>query len=335
MHRIIVKHGKQQLGLTMVELLVALAVGSFLMIGAMQIFSQSRQAFVINESIAGVHDTAQLALDTIENDLRMASNWGRSSRSLAIDGRSVPGNPNPNNLPAPAACGHGWALDITLPVDGANNQYTLPCLPRAAAQANSDVITVRRATVAPVAVDNARLQVQTTRIHGEIFSGAEPPASFSVAINPGTGMPASTTHNLMVTSYYVASDSDLLPGVPTLRRKRLATFNGEPSIIDEEIAPGVENIQIQLGIDVDQDNTVDRYVNPGAGIYDPNDATSFIPGARVITARIWLLVRGVYRENGIVDPRNYAPGDVQLGIFTDDYRRMQVSKTILLRNART
>jgi type IV pilus assembly protein PilW len=329
------KAGKRQSGLTMVELLVGLAVGSFLMVGAMQIFSQSRQAFVINESIAGVHDTAQLALDTIENDLRMASNWGRSSRAVAIDGRSVPGDPNPNNLPAPVACGEAWSLDIALPVDGTNNQYTLPCLPRSGAQANSDIITVRRATVAPVAVDDARLQVQTTRIQGQIFNGSTPPASFSVAVNPSTGLPASTTHNLIVSSYYVAGDSELMPGVPTLRRKRLTTFNGEPSIVDEEIAPGVENIQIQLGIDVDQDNTVDRYVNPGEGIYDPNDATSFIPGARVVTARIWLLVRSAYRENGIVDPKNYSPGDVQLGTFTDDFRRMQVSKTILLRNART
>ena len=42
---------RKQTGLTMVELLVALAIGSFLMIGAVQIYNQSRQAFVINESI--------------------------------------------------------------------------------------------------------------------------------------------------------------------------------------------------------------------------------------------------------------------------------------------
>ena len=102
-------------------------------------------------------------------------------------------------------CGDGWALDLALPVDGENNQYTLPCLPQPAAQANSDIITVRRATVAPVAVDDARLQIQTTRIQGEIFSASAPPPTFSVAINPLTGLPASTTHNLIVNSYYVAS----------------------------------------------------------------------------------------------------------------------------------
>ena len=325
---------RKQIGITLVELMVALAVGSFLMIGAIQIFGQSRQAFVVNESIADVQDTAQFALDTIENELRMANNWGRSSRSQLINGRAVAGDPNPNNLPAPADCGVGWALDLALAVDGANNRYTLPCLPRPAAQANSDVITVRRASVQPVAVDAARLQIQTTRIQGEIFSGSAPPAAFSVAVNPNTGSPASSTHNLVVSSYYVASDSDLTPGVPTLRRKRLATYDGRPSVIDEEIAPGVENIQLQLGIDIDNDNTVDRYVNPGDGIYDPGNTASYIPGARVLTARIWLLVRGIRRENGIVDTRNYTPGDVHLGSYDDDYRRMQVSKTILLRNAR-
>jgi type IV pilus assembly protein PilW len=267
--------------------------------------------------------------------MRMASNWGRSSRALSIEGRSILGNRNPNSLPEPNVCGDGWALDVALAVDGENNQYTLPCLPQPAAQANSDIITVRRATVAPVVVDDTRLQIQTTRIQGEIFSATAPPATFSVAINPITGQPASTTHNLIVNSYYVASDSALVPGVPTLRRKRLTTVGGAPTIVDEEVAPGVENIQIQLGIDVNGDNTVDRYVNPGEGVYDPNDAVNFVPGARVITARIWLVVRGVSPEMGIVDPTDYEPGDVDLGTFSDNFRRMQVSKTILLRNART
>ena len=326
---------KSESGLTMVELLVALAIGSFLMIGAVQIYNQSRQAFVINESIARIQETANFALDTIESDLRMASNWGRTSRALSIEGRSILGDRNPNNLPEPAVCGDGWALDVALAVDGENNQFTLPCLPQPAAQPDSDIITVRRATVAPVAIDDTRLQIQTTRIQGEIFSAKTPPPTFSVSVNPITGQPASTTHNLVVNSYYVASDSALVPGVPTLRRKRLTSVGGAPTIVDEEVAPGVENIQIQLGIDVDADNTVDRYVNPGEGVYDPNDGANFVPGARVITARIWLLVRGVTPENGIVDSTDYEPGDVDLGTFNDPYRRMQISKTILLRNART
>jgi hypothetical protein len=139
---------------------------------------------------------------------------------------------------------------------------------------------------------------------------------------------------LLVNTYYVAADSALIPGVPTLRRKSLLSAGGVPVIVDVEIAPGVESVQIQLGIDTNADNTVDRYVNPGDDVYTPT-AAGYIPGARVMTARVWLVVRGLAPEVGIIDTRNYAPGDVVLGVPTDEYRRMQVSKTILMRNART
>ena len=138
-----------------------------------------------------------------------------------------------------------------------------------------------------------------------------------------------------MTSYYVSPSSTLINGVPTLRRHRLIGGGaGGPRIVDEEVAPGVENLQLQLGVDVDQDNTVDRYVNPGDPIYNPN-AVGYIPGARVITARVWLIVRSVGIEAGIRDSNDYKPGDVGLGVQNDSFRRMQVSKTILLRNART
>jgi type IV pilus assembly protein PilW len=138
----------------------------------------------------------------------------------------------------------------------------------------------------------------------------------------------------MVNSYYVSPTSTLIPGVPTLRRKTLTVRNGAPFIADLEVAPGVENIQLQLGIDVDEDNTVDRYVNPGDDIYNPA-AAGYVPGARVMTARVWLVVRGVSREMGLEDGRAYQPGNVDLGTRDDEFRRLQISKTILLRNART
>ena len=256
----------------------------------------------------------------------MASNWGRTSRALAIEGRALIGDTNPASLPEPGDCGAGWALDLAMTVDGENNNYNLPCAAQSGAQANSDFFTVRRATVDPVAPEAGRLQIQTTRIQGALFADGAIPPLFSPA--------DSTTHNLIVNSYYVASDSPLIPGAPTLRRKSLMTAGGAPAIVDQEIAPGVENLQIQFGIDVNEDNTVDRYVNPGDEVYDPT-AAGYIPGARVMTARIWLVVRGLAPEVGIIDNRDYEPGDIDLGVYADGFRRMQVSKTILLRNTRT
>ncbi len=321
--------GYRERGLTLIEIMVALAIGSFLIIGAVQIYTQSRQAYIVNESVAKVQDTATFAMDAIESDLRMASNWGRMSRGLGIEGRSLIDDANPTNIDLnvdTSACGVEWVLDLSMPVDGDNNGYGLPCPPEEVIQANSDHFVVRRASVNPVPLEAGRLQIQTTRVQGEIFNDGAVPSGFTPV--------DSSTHNLMVTSYYVASDSDLIPGVPTLRRKVLRMNGGVADIVDEEIAPGVENLQIQFGLDVNEDNTVDRYVNPGDGVYDPDDAT-YIPGARIITARVWLVVRGIDREVGLTDDNVYTPGDVDLGQPDDDFRRMQVSKTILLRNART
>jgi type IV pilus assembly protein PilW len=322
----------RQTGVTLVEIMVALAIGSFLMIGAVQVYNQSRLAYVINESIARVQETAHFAMDTVEADLRMASNWGRHSRGNAIEGRSLLADNNPKALTVPVgatgSCGATWAFDLARPIAGGNNAYTLPCAPvaGAAAQANSDIVTARRATVAPTALQPGLLQIQSTRIQGELFEDGVVPSTFDPA--------ESETHDLLVNTYYVAADSALIPGVPTLRRKSLQSVGGGPAIVDQEVAPGVQNMQLQFGVDVDADNTVDRYVNPGDGILDPANA-GFIPGSRVITARIWLIVRGVSPELGIQDNMNYAPGDIALGNFNDGFRRIQVSKTILLRNSRS
>ena len=324
-----------QAGLTLIELMVALAIGSFLIIGAVQIYTQSRQAFVVNESIARVQETAQFAMDTIEADLRLASHWGRNSRGLAVEGRSLVGTANPNGLSVPVpTCGDDWAFDLALPIDGSDNTYDLSCAPSGGSQADSDVVTVRRASVRPAAPEPGRLQLQSTRIQGELFDdGAIPAAFLPVTTNPITGVPSSATHNLVVNSYYVSPTSTLMPGVPTLRRKTLTVRDGTPFIEDQEVAPGVENLQVQLGIDLDGNNTVDRYVNPGDAVYNPA-ADGYVEGARVLTARVWLVVRGVTMEFGLRDNRAYSPGNANLGQIDDSFRRLQVSKTILLRNTR-
>ena len=316
-------------GMTLVELMVSLAIGSFLIIGAVQVYNQSRQAYVINDSIARVQETAQFAMETIEADLRMASNYGRVSRGDSVEGRSRTGTPNPKGLllPVNENCGADWVLDLVRPVEGDNNIYGLLCPAAGGAQANSDTVTIRRATVAATAMNPGRLQIQSSRMVGEVIDDGAMPA---IIDDPLT----SATHDLLVNTYYVSANSALIPGVPTLRRKSLTENGNVPFVADIEVAPGVENLQLQFGVDMDDDDTVDRYVNPNDPILDPTSG-GWVPIASVLTARVWLVVRSLQPEIGVIDQTDYEPGDIDLGVPNDQFRRLIVSKTILLRNSRT
>jgi len=61
---------------------------------------------------------------------------------------------------------------------------------------------------------------------------------------------------------------------------------------------------------------------------------SFIPDAEILAVRIWVRIRAERAENGFSDTNVYQYADVNVGPFNDGFRRIVVSKTIYLRNAR-
>jgi type IV pilus assembly protein PilW len=123
--------------------------------------------------------------------------------------------------------------------------------------------------------------------------------------------------------------------VPSLRVK---TLLADSSIQDQEVMPGVEDFQVQFGVDTDAADTnergsIDRYVDPDDPMIDPDDA-AFDPNSVVMAVRIWLRIRAERPENGFTDTANYVYADQNVGPFNDGFRRFVVSKTIYLRNSR-
>jgi type IV pilus assembly protein PilW len=160
-------------------------------------------------------------------------------------------------------------------------------------------------------------------------------------VPPGYIPTTSQTHELLVTGYYVSTTSTLsTPGnpVPSLRRHYLR--DGPAIQLNEEVLPGVEDMQVQFGIDTDpvgavNRGSIDRYVNGDDPIFDPM-SPAFLPTAKILAVRIWLRIRAERPENGFDDSvNNYRYADQD---FTpppgDSFRRIVVSKTIYLRNAR-
>jgi type IV pilus assembly protein PilW len=327
---------KRIAGITLIELMVALAIGSFLMIGAVTVFMQSRTTFRVSEAVARLQENSRFVLDTLEPDIRMAHYWGLTSRTIKIVGRATPADPVPAGLGVAGDCGQNWSINLDAEVDGTNNGYGWACAPNGAAQAGSDTLVVRRVSEDPILLLNAgTMHVQSARFRdGQIFVGNVLPAGF---------LPAqSATHQLSVNGYYVSTNSSLdTPGnpVPSLRRKRLAGGALGVRILDEEVLPGIQDMQIQFGVDTDLDGApnrgaIDRYVNAGDPIITPGSA-GFLPDAQVLAVRVWFLLRAERAENGFTDVNNYVYADRNLGPFNDAFRRTLVSKTVYLRNART
>ena len=54
------------LGMTLVELMVAMAIGLFLVGGALYVYSQSRSSYRSGDALARLQESARFALDTLE-----------------------------------------------------------------------------------------------------------------------------------------------------------------------------------------------------------------------------------------------------------------------------
>jgi len=317
---------RSQSGMTLIELMVALAIGSFLMIGAMTVFMQSRTTYRVTESVSRLQETARFAIDSLEPEIRMAQYWGLTSRAEKINGRLTPTDPAGMG---PPTCGNNWTINLIQAVQGSNNSYTWACAGSAPVETNSDTLVIRRAGDDVVTPPNpaGQLAIVSSRYDGTLFNTAVTPAGYNPAF--------SEIHRLMVSGYYVQRQNPPGRPQPALRRKLLGT-NG--LITDEEVIPGVEDMQVQFGLDMDPPGglnrgSVDRYVNPNSPIIDPTNA-GYNPNAEILAVRIWLRVRAERIENGFTDTATYVYADQNVGPFNDGFRRVLVSKTIYLRNNR-
>lgn len=311
-------------GVSLIELMVALVISLVLIAGAIQVYINSRQTYEVNETLARLQETARYALSVIEPDLRMANTWGLVKGSVVVD-------------PAIAAldneCGANFAAAETMAtLDGDNNEYGFGCAAfGAGAVASADTLIVRRASLLPSAETLGRLQVCSTRTVSQLV----------IDSSSCTEAPFGQVNDLIVNAYYIDRDADLRASLPSLRRWALVGPTAED--MDEvEIVPGVEDMQVQFGIDpTGTTGVASRYVNPGEELN---------PSAQVVSVRLWLLVRTETEERGFVDDKVYEFGDRDeangttadlndAGAATrayapeDGFRRLLVSRTIQIRNA--
>ena len=100
----------KQYGMTLIELMVALAIGAFLMIGAITVFMQSRTTFRVTESVSRLQENARFALEVLEPEIRMAHYWGLTPTTTNVGNRRAR-----RRLPTargPMTCGNNWTINL-------------------------------------------------------------------------------------------------------------------------------------------------------------------------------------------------------------------------------
>ncbi|MGC3982269.1 MAG: PilW family protein [Steroidobacteraceae bacterium] len=322
LHRMQLRSAHLQRGINLIEIMVSMVIGLFLVLGATTLYINSKKSADVDDSIARLQETSRYALSILETDIRMANFWG-----LVKDGSNVTNrlqNINPTSTLTTGTnadnCGANYPLDAINPIVATNNSYPFSNTTCAAvnnAQASADTLTVRRASTTGTATAGT-LQVCATRQSSTIISN---------------GTCASQVFDLMTNIYYVAQGSAQSATLPSLRRKSL--ING-PAFQDQEIIPGIEDMQIELGWSNDASNSAAavQYLQPGTAVAN----------GQVVAVRLWLLVRAETQDFTYTDTKTYTYADragTATGTLTagrpyapnDNFQRLLVSRTFFIRNA--
>jgi type IV pilus assembly protein PilW len=89
------RNNPYQTGMTLIEIMIALLIGAFLLGGVLQIFIGSKQTYRMQQNLSRLQENGRFAMSFLAKDIRMAGYWGCLS----------PSNPNTdidgtNNNPA-------------------------------------------------------------------------------------------------------------------------------------------------------------------------------------------------------------------------------------------
>jgi type IV pilus assembly protein PilW len=358
---------RRQFGVTLVELMTGLTIGSLVVVGVFFVYSQGRSTYITNETVARLQENGRYALSVLESDILMAGFYGNTNKASRFQWHPAAGASARTFITdheqsdatiitgAASLCGNNYMIDLLRAVQGSNDDYATGtgCAPNAAPMSAAavlltDTLTVRRASSMTAAPSVRRIQLYSSRTapaQNFVFNSDTPPET----VRPNTDV-----RNLVVRTYFLGQNSMQRANFPTLWRKSLEAGATAPTVSEEEILPGVEDFQVQFGIDTGDhngDGVMDGKVVNGRpsrlnGVVSrwvqPNDPLMLPPplgrSAQVAAVRVWLRIRAEQPETGFIDNLTYTyagrPTFDPTGPGQEDVRRVLVSRTIYVRNTR-
>ena len=319
---------KSMAGFSMVELMIALALSMTLGIAVISVFVNNSHSFNQDENVARMQDDARHALRELAFEISMAGHYAElhvpnnvvpdSSLSIGVD--CGPAG-ELNWMYRPVDAGSDETLSITA-IDNASNADAVTahsCFASGEVVEGTDIVAIKRvAGSESTALRPGGIYLRTNGTVGFMYRAPAPAAPVIPVAVPRSDW------EFRPSIFYIRQFANV-PGdnIPTLCRKALQ--GAGPSMGTECLATGIENLQIEYGIDTTENGQPNVYLA----------APTLTEMQNVVSARIFLLARTTeidvkYTNDKVYSISNapdYAPGDT--------FHRRVFSTNVAVQNIRS
>ncbi|MEO3878161.1 PilW family protein [Rheinheimera fenheensis] len=309
----------KQAGLTLVELMISLAIGVFLLGGITAAYIAMRTTTAETVALSEVQQNGRMAISLLTADIQQAGFRGMLPEFHANTA-----------APAPFAGDCTWGLNGgSFPQAGLGNfpavwgrtlvagGNAMGCV--VAAVANSDVIQIKRGAgpaIAPAGIQADRFYLESSMSQGVIFPGT----AAAPGLNQGEIWPY--LHHV----YFVTTEQFDGQAVPVLSRMELRN-NGGPTMTQTMMLDGIERIRFYYGVDLNDDQVIDSYLAANA-----MPAALWQADTKVLAVRVFVLARATRPDSDFVNNSSYDLGDGVAFAPNDNFRRMLFSTTVNIAN---
>lgn len=324
-------------GVSLIELMIALAIGAFLMLGLVRVFSASRTAYQLSEGISRVQENGRFAIDFIQRDLRMVGHMGCVNDQAHLQNAGA----WQNRIPAgTAGSGVNFPFGIqayeatktsatTMNLGTAAAEWT-PALPAAVAALNpsagSDILQLRFLASEGAPVD--RITVAGTSSTIEI-----PPARWAALTRDGVAAPDMFgLADCSFVDYFLPSATNPAAGTVTVNTV-LERYTPQPQ--GQTMLYRLESVVYFVGLGASGERALMRARSGTNGVYGA--AEELVEGIESIQVQLGLdrnaatmpadqpsgYIGGFVRPSGMLntEPRWRAVGAVRLGILASSPNR--------------
>ena len=318
---------KYQAGVTIVELMVAMLLSVILGGAIISVFVNSTQSFNQDENILSMQDDARHALRQISFDVSMAGHYAdlvvpdvvTPDPSLAIGADCGPVG-QLNWIYRTTDAGTAESLSITA-LDNVTSAQVVAahsCFLGGEVLPGTDVVAIKRVVGgSAAALRNGGVYLRTNGTVGLLYR--EPAGAPAIVVTP-----PNADWEFRPSIYYIRQFADV-PGdnIPTLCRKALT--GAGPSMTTECVATGIENLQLEYGIDTTSDGQPNVFLsNPSlAQIQD------------VVSARIFVLARTIEIDTRYTNAKTFSISNSPDYAPNDSFHRRVFSTSVSIQNIRS